>query len=122
MSKIFFYKRKKDGFIFSVGEKEASEFGRFHELIGVSDGSLYEEMTREAAEKFLGLQKELVRYQENKTEPPSEFWEKYYEVKRLFEEKSREAFQAELEKAKGKFIKPRDFSKIDLETGEPINI
>lgn len=80
--KTFFYE-KPDGEVFACYEHEAALFGKFHKLLGVSDGKTYRDYVRNSGVK----RGEMISI-----------------------EKAREilkgAFEAEFQAAKGKFERP----------------
>lgn len=122
---VYFFKRKGDGEIWAAGEREAwdlmytSTNWRRKDIvfIGSSDGTTYDRIVKENKSKIAGLQMEIETIREDLAVIEDKNSDEFFKLKRQLRSKNKEisdiskdyikeAFNAELEKAKGNMVLP----------------
>lgn len=96
-------------------EREASLTGKFHELLGTSDGTLYESLVREPRARLNNAQTRMNEYLKALRPVPDDVYNEFADARIAFNEATKDAFQKELEVATGNMVYPQntEFSALD---------
>lgn len=112
MKNTYFYE-KPDGVIFACEDEEASITGSKYKQIGVSDGSLFNEMMKDIQRELASIEREIKLKFETGSVPTEEQLLKKREVIERFNQRYKESFNAEVERSRGNLVEPPDFSGKD---------